>query len=345
MSTHEQKVRLAMRAPAFKKTRALLVLVVAAAALPLAGSMASAAPVAIDLCASNGQVTMPDSTVVDVWGFVQTASCGPNLVNDTNFPGAPLAVNEGDVVTINITNALPPDPAPVADPPDHKVRFEIPGITFNPGATEAAVGDSVTVAFTASAPGTYQYQSGGDAGRQEAMGLYGALIVRSLTAAQAYDAATTAYDVEATLVLSAIDPNFNGAPDTYDLHAYRATYWLINGKPYTPTAPGITAAAGQRLLLRYVNAGFDNTSMQLLGMHQQVLARDARLLNNPFFASAETIPAGGTEDAIATVPSTAPPSANGFPLYNRQLHLTNGAQTGPTPAPASGGGMLTFIHP
>ena len=344
MSTHEQKVRLAMRAPAFKKTGALLVLVAAAAVLPLAGSTASAAPVAIDLCASNGQVTMPDSTVVDVWGFVQTASCGPNLVNDTNFPGVPLAVNEGDVVTLSVTNALPPDPAPVADPPDHKVRFEIPGVTFNPGPTEAAVGGSVTVEFTASEPGTYQYQSGGDAGRQEAMGLYGALIVRSLTAGQAYDVATTAYDVEATLVLSAIDPNFNAAPDTYDLHAYRATYWLINGKAYPDTNP-IDASAGPRVLLRYVNAGFDNTAMQLLGMHQRVLARDARLLNNPFFANAETIPAGATEDAIATVPSSAPPSANGFPLYNRQLHLTNGAQTGPTPAPASGGGMLTFIQP
>jgi hypothetical protein len=100
MSAHEQKVRLAMRAIALKKTRALLVLVVAAAGLPLASSTASAAPVAIDLCASNGQVTMPDSTVVNVWGFVQTASCGPNLVNDTNFPGAPLSVNEGDAVTI-----------------------------------------------------------------------------------------------------------------------------------------------------------------------------------------------------------------------------------------------------
>jgi FtsP/CotA-like multicopper oxidase with cupredoxin domain len=205
------------------------------------------------------------------------------------------------------------------------------------------VGGSVSVQFTASAPGTYQYQSGGDAGRQAAMGLYGALIVRSLTAGQAYDVATTAYDVEATLVLSAIDPSFNGAPDTYDLHAYRATYWLINGKPYTPSAPGITAAAGQRVLLRYVNAGFDNTAMTLLGMHQQVLARSARLLNNPFLADAETIPAGATEDAIATMPSFAPPTANGFPLYNRQLHVTDGLQIGTSPTPATGGGMLTFI--
>jgi FtsP/CotA-like multicopper oxidase with cupredoxin domain len=331
MSRTEQKESLAMRAPAFRKTRALLVLAMAVAGLAVTSSTASAAPVAISLCASTGQITMPDGVVVPVWGFVQTASCAAGLVNDANFPGAPLSVNEGDVVTITLANALPAG---------HTVRFEIPGIGFDPGATDAAVGATVSRTFTASAPGTYQMQSGGDAGRQAAMGLYGALIVRSLTANQAYDTATTGYEVESTLILSAIDPNFNAAPDAFDLHSYLATYWLINGKAYPNTA-GITAAVGQRVLLRYVNGGFDNTTMLLLGMHERVLARDARLVNNPFDADAETIPAGATEDAIATVPATAPPSTHGFPLYNRQLHVTNG--TAPNPA-YSPGGMLTFIH-
>jgi len=98
-------------------------------------------------------------------------------------------------------------------------------------------------------------------------------------------------------------------------------------------------------VLRYVNAGFDNTSMALLGLHEHVVARDAHLLNNPFDANAETIPAGATEDAIATMPAGAAPSTHGFPLYNRQLHVTNGDQTAPNPVPATGGGMLTFIHP
>jgi FtsP/CotA-like multicopper oxidase with cupredoxin domain len=349
MSTHEQKVRLAMRAPAFKKTRALLVLMVAAAALPLASSTASAAAVPIELCAKAGTVTLPGEATnpVPIWGFGIPTTPGDCSTATASLPGPVLnTVNQGDVVTVTLRNALPPGTGDVT----HTVRFEIPGITFDPGLTDVAVGASRDITFTASAPGTYQYQSGGDAGRQEAMGLYGAFIVQPTSApdtpipGQAYGPATTAFDVEATLVLSAVDPNFNATPDTYDLHAYRATSWLINGEAYPDTNP-IAASAGQRVLLRYVNAGYDNTAMQLLGMHQQVLARDARLLNNPFFANAETIPAGGTEDTIATVPSTAPPSANGFPLYNRQLHLTNGAQTGPTPAPASGGGMLTFIQP
>ncbi len=246
-----------------------------------------------------------------------------------------LSATVGDTVTVTLTNALPAG---------HAVSLEVPGIEFDPGPVEAAPGATLTRTFTAGAAGTYLYQSAGDAGRQAAMGLYGALIVRPIAAGQAYETAATAYDAEAVLVLGAIDPDFNSAPDAFDMHGYRATYWLINGRSYPDTAPGITAAAGQRLLLRYLNAGYDNTTMTLLGMHEHVVARDARLLGDPADADAETIPAGATEDAIVTVPSSPGPSPHGYPLYNRQMHVTNGAQTGTGPQPATGGGALIFIH-
>ena len=325
-----------MRAPG---TRALLVAALAAASLAVPAASAMAAPVTIDLCALPGVLqplpaTAP-ATSIPVWGFGVPTTPGNCATATASVPGPLLSVAQGDVVTLRVTNALPAG---------HPLRVEIPGIDFAPGPTDAAVGTTVIRSFTASAPGTYAYQSAGNDGRQIAMGLAGALVVRPPTANQAYGDPASAYDVEAPTVLGAVDPAFNAAPDTYDLHAYRATYWLINGRSYPDTAP-VTASAGQRVLLRYVNTGYDNTTMLLLGMHERVLARDARPLPGPVDAAAETIPAGATEDAIATVPATAPPSAHGFPLYNRQLHLTNGAQTGPTPAPASGGGMLTFIQP
>jgi FtsP/CotA-like multicopper oxidase with cupredoxin domain len=305
-----------------------LVLVLVAAGLGTGSSSASAAPVAISLCAVPGTATMAGGASVPIWGFAATCA-NPGL------PGPVLTATVGDTVTVTVTNALPAG---------HDVTFEVPGIDFAAGPDSAPPGGTVTRTFTASAPGTYLYQSGGDAGRQVAMGLYGALIVRPATAGQAYPSADSAYDVEAPLVLSAIDPAFNAAPETFDLHAYRATYWLINGKSYPDTAPGITAAGGQRLLLRYLNAGYDNTTMSLLGMHARVVARDARPVGGDAEVTAETIPAGATEDVIATVPAGAGPSSHGFPLYNRQQHVTNGDQTGVSPAPASGGGMLTFIH-
>jgi FtsP/CotA-like multicopper oxidase with cupredoxin domain len=323
-----------MRSLAHRKTKALVVLASMAVLYTVATvPAASAAPVTINLCAVAGTATLTGSFSVPIWGFGTPTTPGDCTTATASLPGPVLSVNEGDTVTINVTNALPGT---------RTLTFEAPGVSFDPGPTDAVTGATVIRSFTASAPGTYLYQSGGDAGRQEAMGLYGELIVRSLTAGQAYGAATTAYDVEANLLLSQVDPSFNAAPDTFDMRNYLATYWLINGKAYPDTAPGITAAVGQRVLLRYVNAGYDNTSMALLGMHEHVLARDANLLNNPFFADAETIPAGGTEDAIATMPATAPPSSNGFPLFNRNLHVTNG--TGGADQ-TSGGGMMTFIHP
>jgi FtsP/CotA-like multicopper oxidase with cupredoxin domain len=317
-----------------KMIRSLLALIITVGGLALTGSLASAAAVPIELCAVAGTATLTGSFTVPIWGFGIPTTPGDCTTATASLPGPVLSVNEGDVVTITLENALPAG---------HTLNFEIPGVSFNPGLTDG----SAPIVFTASAPGTYLYQSGGDAGRQEAMGLYGALIVRPTSApdtpipGQAYHPASTAYDVEATLVLSQVDPNFNNCatdssspclsdPNNFNMYTYRATYWLINGKAYPDTAPGITATVGSKVLLRYLNAGYDNTSMMLLGMHEQVLARDAYLLNNPFLADAETIPAGGTEDAIATVPSySSAYSANGFALYNRQLH----------------DGMLTFIHP
>jgi FtsP/CotA-like multicopper oxidase with cupredoxin domain len=333
MTGGEAKERSAMRA--WKTTkRTALVLVLVAAGLGVGSSGASAASVSIDLCAEPGTATMAGGAVVDIWGFGIAAAPGDCASATPSLPGPVVSVTAGDVVTVTVTNALPAG---------HPLSFEIPGVAFDAGPADAAVGATVSRTFTAT-PGTYLYQSGGSAGRQAAMGLYGALVVRPAAANQAYDSPTTAYDVEALLVLSAVDPAFHAAPDTFDMHSYRATYWLVNGRSYPDTAPGIAAAAGQRVLLRYLNAGYDNTTMLLLGMHERVVARDARLLNNPFDANAETIPAGATEDVIATMPAAPGPSPHGYPLYNRQQHLTNGTQGGTGPLPATGGGMLTFIH-
>ncbi|GAB3058788.1 hypothetical protein GCM10027053_20950 [Intrasporangium mesophilum] len=311
--------------------------VLVAAGLAVVPQQADAALVTLNLCAKPGTLaplpTTAPATTVPIWGFASVASPADCAAAGASLPGPVLSATVGDTVSINVSNGL-----------STPVRFEVPGIDFVAGPTDAPPGGSVTRTFTASKPGTFVYQSAGDAGRQEAMGLYGVLIVRPATAGQAYGP-STAYDVEAPLLLSAVDPAFNAAPLSADVHAYRATYWLINGRSYPDTAR-IVASPGARVLLRYVNAGFDNTTMQLLGVHESVVARDAALLGTPVSATAETIPAGATEDAIVTMPPAGTaPSSRGFALYNRQLHVTNGPQLSTSPTPLAGGGMLTFLGP
>ena len=297
----------------------------AAVAGVLAAAPVAAAPQTIDLCAKAGSLALPGGTTVDVWGFAlkpDGVDCADPSVQ-AQVPGPVIDVGKGDAVTLTVHNTL-------ADP----VALDLPGLNVNEGPAEAAPNGTATYTFTAGDPGTYLYTS---SGRQAAMGLYGALVVRSATPGQAYDDAGTVYDHEAVLVLSEIDPALNDDPAGFDMNEWDPTFWLINGAAYPQTAE-IAAQVGDDVLLRYVNAGPEHVTMTMLGSRARLVARDAYLEANPAAIVANTIPAGATADEIAAVPASA--AGSRIPLYNRQLHLTNGA---PGNAQHSPGGMLTFI--
>lgn len=312
-----------------RSVRALSVLTLTVAGLSLAAAPAAAAAVTVDLCAEAGTLALPGGATTPIWGFGTAATGAGGQPTCTGvapgLPGPVLTVAQGDTVHVVVHNDL-----------SEAVGFESPGQSITEGAVLAPAHGIAGYTFTATDPGTYLYQSAVNSGRQLAMGLYGALIVRPAVPGRAYPDPSTAYDQEAVLVLSAVDPAFNAAPGTADPHAYRATYWLINGRAYPQTDPIHAVAAGRRVLLRFVNAGHDHTTMSLLGLHEQVVARDAKPLANPFAAVADTVPAGGTEDAIVTVPA----SGDRFALYNRQLHVTSGPPSSPAHTP---GGMMTFL--
>jgi len=104
-------------------------------------------------------------------------------------PSPVLCVNEGDNVTITLTNTLKRDVS-IMFPGQHDVlangapatpQFATPGdpatmTSLTQGA--AAQGGTVTYSFVADHPGTFLYESGTDPDVQVRMGLFGALIVR-----------------------------------------------------------------------------------------------------------------------------------------------------------------------
>jgi FtsP/CotA-like multicopper oxidase with cupredoxin domain len=299
---------------------------------PLPSAAAALSVASVELCAKDGTVTLPGGASAPIWGFARKPSALPcsDPSVQARLPGPVIDVNVGDQVMVTLTNAL-----------SQPVELAFPGMTLAPGPTVAAPGGSVTYTFTAAAPGTYLYESGGDAGRQSAAGLHGALIVRPATAGRAYNDASTSYDRESVVVLSELDPALNADPHGFNMLRWAPKYWLVNGKAYpdTNTDP-IDANAGQRVLLRYVSAGSENTTMMLLGLHQRIVAQDAFSLPDPFDVVAQTIPSGATADAIVAVPSSAA-SGDKFALYNRQLHLENGSLGDPSFSP---GGMMTFVR-
>ncbi|MBI5566322.1 MAG: multicopper oxidase domain-containing protein [Chloroflexi bacterium] len=278
-----------------------------------------------ELWAKTGSITLPGiASPVTIWGYADSAA------GAATSPGPLLIVNEGETIEIVLHNDL-------AD----ATSLTLPAQDLAPDVTGAAVGSTTTYTFAATRPGTYLYEAGPTANgqRQVAMGLFGALIVRSaVDANSAYGTAASAFDDEAILIFHEIDPAFNADPAGFSFQTYAPRYWLINGQVYSNTAP-IDVTAGNRVLLRYVNAGLDQHAIGLLGVRQTVLGYDASPLAHPYTVVAETLPAGQTLDALVTMPSA---TGRKYPLYDTSQRLHNaGRRSGGV---LTAGGLLTFLN-
>jgi FtsP/CotA-like multicopper oxidase with cupredoxin domain len=304
---------------------ALLIPGAAAAAGPITSAAcapgATPATVTCSLWAETGTLALPGSSV-PAWGFATTSGGSPTV------PGPVLVVNEGDTVTVNLVNHLAVPTSIVFD-----------GQAMVPDQTGVAAGGSTSYTFVASAPGTYLYEAGLIPGSeyQVAMGMYGVLVVRSATAGQAFDDPATAFDDEALVVLGEVDPALNNSatPATFDLRYFAPKYSLINGVAYSSTAPAINATAGNKLLLRYANAGIQHHSIGALGLRQSVIAADGSPIAYQRNMVAETIAPGQTADVLVSLPSTTAASTK-YALYDASLTLNNSTASGL-------GGMLAFI--
>lgn len=272
-----------------------------------------------DLCATTGSVTMPDASVIPIWGFVQGSSCA---AGGATLPGPVIPATDGATLTINLTNNLPeaisvfiPGLAKTAgDPlapqttadPQGRERLTSFDKTVAPGAT-------VSYSWTAS-EGTYLYQSGTDVRTQVPMGLYGAVVVSG----GAYPAVAR----DEVLVFSQIDPSLNANPGAFGgarVSNWNPQYFLINGASYPDTAD-IAVNLSEDVLLRFVNAGLETFVPTLGGgLYMDVVAEDGNLYPYPLTQYGIELQAGKTIDAVVNAGS-----AGAYALYDRALHLSNG---------------------
>ena len=243
-----------------------------------------------------------------LWGYADTSTNPDNL---PQYPGPTLIVNQGDPVTVQLTNDLSVIAGTV---PNVSIVFPgqvvtvsgtdpgVPGLLTN----EAEPGGTVTYTFTATNPGTYMYHSGTRPELQVEMGLLGALIVRpALGANFAYNRPDTQFEREYLFLLSSMDPRIHDAveffgPDSVRLTGsdylsdYFSNYWFINGR----TAPDNMDVAGtallktqpynimprmhpgERMLMRVIGGNRDMHPFHHHGNHARIIARDGRLLES-----------------------------------------------------------------
>ena len=191
------------------------------------------------LTTRTGYINLPDGTTAFMWGYSEGSS-------PFQHPGPVLCVNQGDTVTILLTNTLPKATS-IAFPGQEGVtangapaqpEFDGSGNMTSLTQTAAASGGTATYSFVASNPGTYIYESGTDPSTQVRMGLFGALIVRpTMGAGFTYNRADSQFNpsTEFLALLSEIDPYLHDAVRrgrTYNLKNYHPRYWLINGRGF-----------------------------------------------------------------------------------------------------------------
>jgi FtsP/CotA-like multicopper oxidase with cupredoxin domain len=261
----------------------------AATPLPAGAEIAGITGPSFALTARAGLIATGDGNSVHAWGYGAGATM--------QYPGPTLIVNEGDTVTVTLTNDLPV-PTSIVFPGQSGVTAA--GGVEGPLTREAPAGGTATYTFKASKPGTYLYQSGTRPALQVEMGLFGALVVRPATspATQAYGHADSVFDREYLLLLSEMDPGIHAQVANGELNpttaGYFAVNWFINGRnapdtmlpdgvawlPTQPYGAMVMMHPGERVLMRVINAGRDLHPFHTHGNNFTVIARDGRLLES-----------------------------------------------------------------
>lgn len=280
-----------------------------------------------NLVAQESEVTMPDTTVIPMWGFALDTgqSCAPATVPLWDV-GPDLIVPSGDTtLTVNLRNCLS-DPVSIVIPGQaallNPVTFvDSQGRTRVRSFTTEATASGGTAIYTWNnpKPGTFLYQSGTHPGKQVHMGLYGAVKVDD----GAYPGAS--FDNEVTLLCSEIDPALHAPPTGAKPLNYKPAYFLVNGQPFSAVQPPLSAgSANQTLLIRFLNAGLKSHVAALQnGGYMSVKAEDGNLYPFPREQYSVFLPPGKTADALWT------PTTDGtYAIYDRSLHLTSAGVTG-----------------
>lgn len=341
--------------------------------LALAGSLLFVTPARAAeywLRAAPTSVALPDPggaapIQVPMWGYASCTDSSYATCSAVSAPGPALTVPAGDTtLTVHLQNGLGLTGVPTSLVVNGMFKPMAPvwddgtsGPRSSPTArvrsfdVEAAPGGTADYQWLNVKPGTYLYQSGTHVQVQVQMGLYGAVTRNTLdpvpatatstaVSGQVYAGGTYAFDNEATLLYSEIDPVLHtaiatgayGTTGPTSTINYAPKYFLINGEPFPLGAPIIEPVGSPGVtLLRLLNAGLTTHVPMIVGHHWDVIGEDARPY--PFRRNQYTalLPAAKTMDVLLT-----PAIGATYPIMDRRLNLSN--------AGLPNGGMMAFLR-
>jgi hypothetical protein len=231
----------------------------------------------------NGVKIFDLKTSVIRWQILPTVFVNAYAFNG-QVPGPTLRFRQGDRVRINVTNRLPETTTA------HWHGLILPNVMDGPAnVTQPPIenGQTYRYEFTAVQSGTYFYHSHDHVDRQQALGLYGALIIDPASPADEITA-----DHEYTLQLQEWLVRDGLTYPAMPMEGGMPNYFTINGRAY-PSTDTIKMKVGETLKVRFIgsNSGFIHP-MHIHGGPFVVVARDGETLAPSDRFKADTINVG-----------------------------------------------------
>ncbi|RTM09232.1 MAG: DUF4396 domain-containing protein [Hyphomicrobiales bacterium] len=199
-------------------------------------------------------------------------------------PGPTLRVAQGDRVRINVTNRLPESTTV------HWHGLDVPNAMDGPAyVTQKPIkpGETFSYEYTVEQFGTYFYHTHDHVDRQQALGLYGALIIDPKNPAEAITA-----DLEYTVQLQEWLKREGLTYPSMPMDGGFPNFFTINGKSY-PATETIKMKVGQLLKIRFV--GSNTTAIHPMHIHGgpfEVVAVDGATLPQTARYTADTVNVG-----------------------------------------------------
>ncbi len=213
-------------------------------------------------------------------------------------PGPRIRITQGDRVRMIVKNDLPEETSV------HWHGLTVPNAMDGPaGITQKPIapGQSFTYEFTVTQWGTYFYHSHTNADRQEALGMYGALLIDPRNASQA-----PAYDQEALIQLGEWTVENGYTFPAMPMTGLEPNYFTINGKAY-PATETINLKVGQRLLVRFM--GTNSVAIHPMHIHGgpfKIVATDGNPVPSAAQIEKDTVDVGPGERYDVIWPARMP---------------------------------------
>ncbi len=183
-------------------------------------------------------------------------------------------------------------------------------------------GESHTYEFVVRNAGTYWYHPHVDSATQISKGLYGALIVDARTPGTKFDQEYTLFMGEWNVPIVSDSEGTAGMKMGGGMND--ANYYTINGKS-APAIPNLKVRKGQRILIRFINAGNQVHPMHIHGHAFTVIGTDGYPLPTPFRKDTLAINAGERYDAILEADN---PGTWAFHCHDLHHVMNNGVYPG-----------------